>query len=233
MAMAEESQSVAQSTGGEPVASAAFEEVLRHAAAGADARRSPATLPDMLRALLDSPAATLLQGASDPQRLARWREATGRLPLSTVSTSAAHRPAEQTPAADEAVLARLGTLETAIQSLEARVGDTSAIEAKLDELGRAVAAFAERSAASSSESSVADGALASQVADRMAHAETSLLELQEQTERHWAAVKQRQDTIESSFVRRPARSRRRARARNMRSATSTMPCSSSAPTSTC
>ncbi len=196
LAMADEAPGLAQDIAGAPVASAPFEDVLRRASAEADMRRSPATLQDLLRALLESPAAMPLQGASDPQLLARWREETSR---PCPSTAAADRLAELTPAAGDAVLARLGALETAIQSLEARLGGASAIEAKLDELGRAVAALAERPAPSNAESHVADAMLASQVAERMAHAETGLLALQEQAEHHWAAAKERQDAIESSL----------------------------------
>ena len=78
------------------------------------------------------------------------------------------------------------------------MGDTSAIEAKLDELGRAVAALAERPAACRSEfgcrwsAGEPGGRPDGPRRDR-------LLELQEQAERHSAAVKQRQDTIETSL----------------------------------
>jgi hypothetical protein len=64
---------------GAPAASAALEDALRRAAELGALRRSPACLPDLLRALLQggpaSPAAILLLNAAvDPQQLERWRD---------------------------------------------------------------------------------------------------------------------------------------------------------------
>ncbi|HZT48118.1 MAG TPA: hypothetical protein VFA64_09080 [Hyphomicrobiaceae bacterium] len=106
---------------GTPRASAALEEVLRRATDLAARRRAPAGLHDVLRALLGggpgSPAATLLmQAASDPQRLERWRDEPRREALASLPAGEAEgRPNDAS--ALETLRTQLGQLEVAVLAL--------------------------------------------------------------------------------------------------------------------
>lgn len=124
-----------------PAASAPFEEVLRRAAGEARKERSAATLPDVLRALLESPAAILLRQAGDPQRLARWREETSRKAAPPAAITPAAPPpaagiaADPVPAIGDAVLKRLDALEASFQSLQASLAaDRAAMSDALRDL---------------------------------------------------------------------------------------------------
>src|SRR5581483_8200631 len=110
---------------GTPRASAALEEVLRRATDLAARRRAPAGLHDVLRALLGggpgSPAATLLmQAASDPQRLERWRDEPRRESLASLPAGEAEAWPHGTPVS-EALHEHLGQLEIAVRSLREEV----------------------------------------------------------------------------------------------------------------
>jgi len=106
-----------------PVASAAFEDVLRRAAELASARRVSASVHDLLRSMLrggpESPAASLLkQAAADAHQLARWRDETLARPP---SASDANAPAQPMPAdAANALHARLDQVEASVRALGAQ-----------------------------------------------------------------------------------------------------------------
>jgi ClpA/ClpB-like protein len=264
MTIAAEAPDASADAASAPVASPAFEDILRRAADEASRRQSPATIQDVVRALLsrapESPAAAmLLQAASDPQRLVRWRDDTGRPTFGAAAT--ALDPADEykvlAPAVADAVLRRLGALEAAFQSLHASIaadrtamGDLlrelraelvalrasrpsaadgtqrlafeGALEARLGDLGRAVTALSERSAAldklvasnpweemrarveavegrvSAESLAAASGTLAGTVSERLGQAEAGLQRLREETERHWNAASERQQALEAS-----------------------------------
>jgi hypothetical protein len=180
---------------GSPVASRPFEDVLRRAAALASKRQSAATLPDVLRATLDSPAAMLVtQAASDPQKLMRWREEPARHTITTMAASTV-QPA---PAVTEAVLDRLGALEASVKSLQANLAaDRIALSEVLRELRTELTAL--RTSRAGGGESVADaGALSGAVADRLVQTEASLQQLREETQQHWATARERQQALEAS-----------------------------------
>jgi hypothetical protein len=107
-----------------PRASAALSDALRRAADPALARQLPASVHDLLRALLGggpgSPAAhMLMRAAVDPQRLERWRDEARReafLPTSPTGPADA-RPRDLAPAAQDALLDRFAQMETALRAL--------------------------------------------------------------------------------------------------------------------
>jgi hypothetical protein len=107
-----------------PRASAALSDALRRAADPALARQQPASVHDLLRALLGggpgSPAAhMLMRAAVDPQRLERWRDEPRReafLPTSPTGP-ADTRPRDLAPAAQDALLDRFAQMETALRAL--------------------------------------------------------------------------------------------------------------------
>jgi hypothetical protein len=109
-----------------PRASAALEDALRRAAAEAERRRLPASVHDLLRALLgggpESPAAHLLmRAAADPQRLERWRDEPRHealAPAAPVALAEARANAmDLPPAAGGALLDRLGQMEASLRAL--------------------------------------------------------------------------------------------------------------------
>jgi hypothetical protein len=195
MTIADEPSAFADANGS-PVASRPFEEVLRRAAAIAGKRQSAATLPDVLRVLLDSPVAILVtQAASDPQRLMRWREEPTRQTITTMAAPAAH-PA---PAVTEAVLDRLGALEASVKSLQANLAaDRIALSEVLRELRTELTALRTSRPAGGGESVADAGALSGAVADRLTQTEASLQQLREETQQHWATARERQQALEAS-----------------------------------
>jgi len=111
---------------GSPRASAALADALRRAGERAARRLAPASLDDLLRALLGggpgSPAATLLmRAAADPQRLERWQAA----PLQEALPSRAPQPTVPAAAGEaaavlgEALSARLAQIEAGLAALRA------------------------------------------------------------------------------------------------------------------
>ena len=107
-----------------PRASAALTDALRRAADPALARHLPASVHDLLRALLGggpgSPAAHLLMRAAvDPQRLERWRDEPRReafIPASPAG-QADTRPRDLAPAAQDALLDRFAQMEASLRAL--------------------------------------------------------------------------------------------------------------------
>ena len=100
-----------------PRASAALSDVLRRAAEPALARHLPASVHDLLRALLGggpgSPAAHMLvRAAVDPQRLERWRDERRDVLIPTPPISQVFAPAMQ-----DAILDRLAQMETSLRAL--------------------------------------------------------------------------------------------------------------------
>jgi hypothetical protein len=110
-----------------PRASAALSDALRRAADPALARHLPASVHDLLRALLGggpgSPAAHLLMRAAvDPQRLERWRDEPRRegfMPASLVGQ--AETRANLPPAAQDALLDRFAQVEASLRGLREEV----------------------------------------------------------------------------------------------------------------
>src|SRR6185295_14787413 len=101
-----------------PRASAALTDALRRAADPALARHLPASLYDLLRALLGggpgSPAAHLLMRAAvDPQRLERWRDE----PRRDAFIPAAPAGQDASPAAQDALIDRFAQMETSLRAL--------------------------------------------------------------------------------------------------------------------
>jgi hypothetical protein len=187
MAIAAEPAGAFADGAGGPVASAPFEAVLRRAAGEAGRRGSAATLPDVLRALLESPAAMLLRQSGDAQRLDRWREETGRQALTLASLPSAGRAAEPAPAAADAVLRRLGALEAALSELQAGLAaDRGAMGDVLRDLRTEVAALR------TARTMPADPA-------QQATAEGGLTQLREDAERRWSAAIERQQALEASL----------------------------------
>ena len=107
-----------------PRASAALTDALRRAADPALARHLPASVHDLLRALLGggpgSPAAHLLMRAAvDPQRLERWRDEPRReafIPASPAGQPET-RPRDLAPAAQDALLDRFAQMEISLRAL--------------------------------------------------------------------------------------------------------------------
>jgi Clp amino terminal domain, pathogenicity island component len=107
-----------------PRASAALSDALRRAADPALARHLPASVHDLLRALLGggpgSPAAHLLMRAAvDPQRLERWRDEPRReafMPASVAGQVDA-RPRDLVPAAQDVLLDRFAQTEASLRAL--------------------------------------------------------------------------------------------------------------------
>ena len=107
-----------------PRASAALTDALRRAADPALARQLPASVHDLLRALLGggpgSPAAhMLIRAAVDPQRLERWRDEPRReafIPASPTGPAEA-RPRDLVPVAQDALLDRFAQMEAALRAL--------------------------------------------------------------------------------------------------------------------
>jgi len=107
-----------------PRASAALTDALRRAADPALARHLPASLHDLLRALLGggpgSPAAHLLMRAAvDPQRLERWRDEPRReafIPASPAG-QAETRPRDLAPTAQDALVDRFAQMEVSLRAL--------------------------------------------------------------------------------------------------------------------
>jgi hypothetical protein len=187
MAIAAEPAGTFGEGAGGPVASAPFEAVLRRAAGEAGRRGSAATLPDVLRALLESPAAMLLRQCGDPQRLERWREETGRQALSLASLPSASRAAVPAPAAADAVLRRLGALEAALSELQAGLAsDRGAMGDVLRDLRTEVAAL--RTARTMPADPV-----------QPATGEEGLTQLREDAERRWTLATEHQQALEASL----------------------------------
>jgi len=245
--------------GSAPHASAAFEDVLRRAADQAGHRRAPAGVHDVLRTLLSggpgSPAtALLMQAATDPQHLERWRDE----PMAA-SLTAGHPEAsaiDSAAAVREALREHLDPMEAALRALRdevaadgrtlgdllhelrseihavrseaarppAAVGDVvgTLLDAKLGELGKAMAALAERlpaidtlaasdpSQALRSHVEAVEGRLDAHMpgiadkvvgglAEHFGQAESSLQRLQERIERHLASSAERQIALEASL----------------------------------
>jgi len=201
--------------GNGPRASAALSDALRRAADPALAQHLPASVHDLLRALLGggpgSPAAHLLMRAAvDPQRLERWREEPHRDVLAS--------PASRTlpSVTQEALLDRLGRLEGSLRALcDDMAGERKAtgdllravqaelqtfraggvqvrgetvdavLEAKLSELGARLEAVEGRI-----------GAQTTELADTLASALTQ--RLQETAERHWQSAGAQPLALEAS-----------------------------------
>jgi predicted DNA-binding protein len=107
-----------------PLASAAFEDVLRRSAEQADKRRMPVGLHDVMRTLLSggpgSPATTLLmQAAADPPRLERWRDESRREAL--ISHLATGNSDDPLPGTREALREHLGPIEATLSTLRDEV----------------------------------------------------------------------------------------------------------------
>jgi hypothetical protein len=161
--------------------------VLRRAAGEAARRGSAATLPDLLRALLESPAAMVLKQLGDAHRLDRWREESGRQSLAMAALPVADRATGPAPAAADAVLRRLGALEAALSELQAGLAaDRGAMGDVLRDLRTEVAALR------TARTMPADPA-------PPAIMEGSLAQLREEAERRWAAVIERQQALEASL----------------------------------
>ncbi len=117
MAIADEAP--AAGGGKTPRSSTEFENVLSRAAGRTGHDSVPASVHDVLRALLsygrEAPAAALLlRSANDPQQLERWAaETAGHLP--------AYAAASLQPALAQELLGRLDTVETAMRTLTAEV----------------------------------------------------------------------------------------------------------------
>lgn len=158
----------AGSAGRTPRASAEFENVLRRAAGRAGQDSSPASVHDLLRAVLsygrEAPAAALLlRAANDSQQLERWAaEPPAHLP--------AYASVSWQPAIAQELLGRLETVETAMRTLASEVAadrkamldlmgeihhelraareDSSAqppiVLSKIEDVGRAVTGLSER-----------------------------------------------------------------------------------------
>src|SRR5262249_53023266 len=105
---------------GNPQVSAALEDVLRRAAGEAASWHDPAGVHDLIRSMLGggpgAPAAALvLQAATDPQRLERWREAPRR-----TEAIAGGATGLLTRGTAEPLLGRLNTRAASIQALQAQ-----------------------------------------------------------------------------------------------------------------
>jgi hypothetical protein len=109
---------------GNPQASAALEDVLRRAAGEAARWHDPAGVHDLIRSMLGggpgAPAAALvLQAATDPQRLERWREAPRRTAIAPEAI-AGSATGPLSPGIAEALLGRLDTMAATMQALQAQ-----------------------------------------------------------------------------------------------------------------
>ena len=143
-----------------PRASAALTDALRRAADPALARHLPASVHDLLRALLGggpgSPAAHLLMRAAvDPQRLERWRDEPRReafIPASPAGQVEA-RPRDLAPATQDAVLDRFAQMEASLRALRE---DMAADRRATGDLLRAVQAELQAFRAESARAPVAD-----------------------------------------------------------------------------
>ena len=112
----------AGSGGRAPRSSTEFENVLRRAAGRAGQDHVPASVHDLMRALLsygrEAPATTLfLRSANDPQQLERW----GAEPPAAQHGVSLHAAAALQPAAAQELPGRLETMETAMRTLTAEV----------------------------------------------------------------------------------------------------------------
>ena len=143
-----------------PRASAALTDALRRAADPALARHLPASVHDLLRALLGggpgSPAAHLLMRAAvDPQRLERWRDEPRReafIPASPAGQAEA-RPRDLAPAAQDALLDRFAQMEASLRALRE---DMAADRRATGDLLRAVQAELQAFRAEGARAPVAD-----------------------------------------------------------------------------
>ena len=143
-----------------PRASAALTDALRRAADPALARHLPASVHDLLRALLGggpgSPAAhMLIRAAVDPQRLERWRDEPRRdafIPAPPVGPAEA-RPRDLAPAAQDALLDRFAQMEASLRALRE---DMAADRRATGDLLRAVQAELQAFRAEGARAPVAD-----------------------------------------------------------------------------
>lgn len=114
-----------------PRASSAFAEALRRAAVAAYARRQPAGVRDVVRAVLlagpDAPgAALLMRAAIDPARLDRWRDEPRREALPSAQLVRTEPP--PAPPATEMLVARFEQVHTSMQTLrEEAAADRKAV----------------------------------------------------------------------------------------------------------
>ena len=110
---------------GGPRTSMEMEEILRRAAAFAGERKAPATVADLLRALLGlgrkAPATILLmRAATDPASLERWRDEPRRDASQGLSVDASARGGPRPNVAD-ALFKRLDSMEALLRTLQAEM----------------------------------------------------------------------------------------------------------------